>query len=190
LQEKPEQQELQLLAGFIKDNPCFVGEIGLDKISAKNDRNQLLIQESLFRQQLQLAKQFNKPVVLHVVRMHHRVFEILDEFDFSYKGFVHGYNGSVEMAKEYINRGLKVSIGPQLLKSDTNKLVEVVRQLELNQLLIESDHPANQKNSNSAKTPAILAVAQRVCQIKNVSFKQFKEESEENLTSLLEGFGF
>ena len=87
-----------------------IGEIGLDYYYDNSPRD---IQRECFKQQLELAKEVNLPVVIHSREASQETFDIIQEAqDLRLRGVMHCYSGSVEMAEEYINK-----LGFYILKS-------------------------------------------------------------------------
>ena len=73
-------------------HPSFVGvgECGLDKFAdAPID-----LQENIFRAQLLLAQQLNKPIIIHCVRLYTDVLRLIKETRFLQPAIFHGYNGN------------------------------------------------------------------------------------------------
>ncbi len=115
------------------ENAVAVGEIGLDeKYSIP-----LRIQEQTFRRMLELAKEYEKPVVVHSGRSYKRVMEILSHYDVNV--LMHWYSGDVETALEGVNRGYLFSFGPAALKySSYRALIDVI---PVENILTETDYP-------------------------------------------------
>ncbi|MBQ5878900.1 MAG: TatD family hydrolase, partial [Alistipes sp.] len=106
-----------------------VGEIGLDKASAVD----FSLQTALFQAQLRLAEQYEKPVVLHVVRAYEEVLKALDEVQLPAVIF-HGFIGSPELAERLIRRGFYLSFGERTFRS--SKTQEALRRVPLARLFI------------------------------------------------------
>lgn len=109
-----------------------VGEIGLDKASGVDFSLQMV----QFQAQLRLAEQYEKPVVLHVVRAYEEVLKALDEVQLPAVIF-HGFIGSPELAERLIQRGFYLSFGERTFRS--SKTLEALRSTPLEQLFIETD---------------------------------------------------
>ena len=135
-----------------------IGEIGLDyywvKESEKRD-----IQGTVLRQQLRLAQEVNLPVILHMRDENDAWFgaassdllEILSEWQATLlkashplaekPGVLHSYNGNLETAQKALALNFYIGItGPVTYKNAEEKR-EIVRQLPLERLLIETDSP-------------------------------------------------
>ena len=120
--------------------PCGFGELGLDL--RKQYQPHLALQKKALRDQWALVRQYQLPVVLHVVRAHHLIFELFQKDGGPpHGGIVHAFNGSIEQAKRYLKWGIVPSIGAQILNPKARKLRQLVKALEPTQWVIETDAP-------------------------------------------------
>lgn len=118
-----------------------LGELGLDfrpHIMRDSQDRQL----SVFEQQLELAQMAHKPVVLHLVQAHEAAIRVMDLFGLpTQKGMVHSFNGSWGKAQDFLKRGLFLSIGGPVCRSNNKSLQLAVQKIPLEYLLLESDCP-------------------------------------------------
>lgn len=117
--------------------PVAIGEFGLDVRVGGADA--AIQQEDAALAHLRVARETELPVVLHVVRRHGRMLELLDEVPA--RGFVHGFTGAPEVAEGYVERGLMVSFGPKVLDPRAKKARAAVAAVPLASLLVETDAP-------------------------------------------------
>lgn len=117
-----------------------LGECGLD-YSNKTPTASYDLQRYVFEKQLHMAKAHDKPLILHVVRAHGKALNLLKSVSSSWRGIVHGFNGSVEVARAYMDLGFSLSIGGALTRKGHNKLKDAVSHIPLDQLVVESDAP-------------------------------------------------
>ena len=106
-----ELEEIEVLL----QNPRVValGEIGLDYYWDDVPRNK---QKEVFIKQIQIAKKYNKPIVIHARDAYEDTYDILKQA--AHRGIMHCYSGSVEMAKRYIDIGFYISLaGPVTFKN-------------------------------------------------------------------------
>ncbi|MEI6286973.1 MAG: TatD family hydrolase [Bacillota bacterium] len=115
-----------------------IGEIGLDYHYDFSPRE---IQREVFIRQLQLARQVNKPIIIHNRESHADMLDILENHARGLRGVFHCYSGSVEMLKQLLDMGLYISVGGPVTFANAKKLLEVVKHIPLNRLLIETDCP-------------------------------------------------
>lgn len=125
-----------------------LGETGLDFRESvlnhedKNHYEAIAHQIEFFENQLQIAQNFKKPVILHIVRAHEKALEVLDLFgDKKLSGMVHAFNGSYETALQYIDRDYFISVGGAVTYEKNKKLRAAVQKLPQECLIIESDCP-------------------------------------------------
>ena len=115
-----------------------VGEIGMDLYWDKTYARQ---QEDSFRIQLEWAKSLDLPVVLHVRNAFEEAWHVLSKAqDGRLKGVFHCYSGSLEQSRRVLDLGFLFGIGGVLTFKNA-KLPEIVRQLPLESLLLETDAP-------------------------------------------------
>lgn len=81
------------------------------------------------------------PVIIHTREAVQDTFSILKEYKGRVRGVIHSYTGSVEMAREFIKLDYYISIsGPVTFKNARN-VVNMVRELDLNRIMVETDSP-------------------------------------------------
>jgi TatD DNase family protein len=130
------RDRLTHLAGHPK--LCALGEIGLDYYVESLDRPR---QQQLFEQQLQLAADFNLPVLLHVRRSHADTIAALKRFRLKRCGVVHAFAGSREEAREYIKLGYKLGLGGAATWPQALRMHRVIADLPLESVVLETDSP-------------------------------------------------
>ena len=150
--------ELEKLIIDNLDNTKFlaIGEIGLDYYYGKNSKEQ---QIDIFERQLRLAEKYNLPVVIHSREATLDTLNILKKYNV--KGVIHSFNGSLETALEYINMGFKLGVNG-IITFKNCKLKEVIKKLDLSNLVIETDAPyltpePYRNHRNEPKYIAIIA---------------------------------
>lgn len=177
-------QELEQLAK--NSRVVAIGEIGLDYHYEDNPSRE--VQKEVFQRQIQMASKLNLPIIVHNREAHGDTYGILEKyFDKESGGVMHSYSGSVEMAKKFIALGLYLSISGPVTFKNAKKNVEVVREIPLEYLLIETDSPyltpvpfRGKKNH-----PAMVQyVAQKIAEIKNISVEEVAEKTKENAKRL------
>ncbi len=189
---------------FVSDNSSEVCELGLDELSqwlpqamalgeAGLDFRPHIVKESeglqieIFENQIELAKAFHKPMVLHIVQAHEKALQIFDIWGApEKKGFLHGFNASYEVAKKYLDKGFLISIGGAITFEKNKKLQECVRRLPLEVVLIESDAPDQAPSGwvGLNDSTSIYNVAQAVAELKNLTSEKVLETSACNFKNL------
>lgn len=114
-----------------------VGEIGLDYFLKGLDREHQL---QLFAAQLKLAVKHQLPVILHARKAVDAVTQQLKLAGVS-RGIVHSFNGSLVQANRLIEMGFKLGFGGALTYPRATRLKELIRQLPLEALCLETDAP-------------------------------------------------
>jgi TatD DNase family protein len=115
-----------------------VGEIGLDFFIADARPEQ---QQALLEQQLQLAGQFDLPLLLHVRKAHDQMLKTLRRFRLPRGGIVHAFSGSEQQARIYIDLGFRLGFGGAISYSRATKLRHLAAILPLESLVLETDAP-------------------------------------------------
>lgn len=115
-----------------------VGEIGLDLY---RDNPQFDEQERLLEAQLKLAKRYDLPVILHSRRTHDKLAMHLKRHALARTGVVHGFSGSLQQAERFIQLGYKIGVGGTITYPRASKTRDVMAQLPLDALLLETDAP-------------------------------------------------
>ena len=114
-----------------------IGECGVDKRFLETlDR-----QWWLFDTQLQLAKTYRLPVVVHCVRLYDEVAKLLRVAQLPAGGIIHGFTGSVQQAQRFIALGFQIGIGGAITWPRNQKLRDVVAALPRDAIALESDAP-------------------------------------------------
>lgn len=119
-----------------KDKVVAIGEIGLDYRLPDTDS---IKQKAVFHPQLELAKKLNLPVVIHDCLADQDVIDALDKTPV--KAVIHRFFSKPVYAYEFIKRGVYLSIGPAITYDDAGELIEVVKNMPLDLLVLETDAP-------------------------------------------------
>jgi TatD DNase family protein len=129
---------LDELAGWIeRERPCAVGECGLDFHVEGLDPD---TQRRYFRRQLEIAKDFGLPVILHARRALDEVIAVLRAVGLS-AGVVHSFSGSLEQAQQLWKLGFCLGIGGPVTYERARRLRGIVAAMPLEFLLLETDSP-------------------------------------------------
>jgi TatD DNase family protein len=147
------------------------GEIGLDYYYEHSPRGD---QKRKFRDMLREARELDLPVIIHDRDAHEDTLKILsEEWSPDLGGVMHCFSGDPDMAKRVIEMGLSISIAGPVTFPKSESLREVVRQIPIEHLLIETDAPylAPQPVRGKRNEPAFVRhTAEMIAQIKGLSF--------------------
>lgn len=141
--EQHEPQHLSELEQILKTQQCIaVGEIGLDTFLKQHKHPEMFEkQKKYFSTQLELAQQFDLPVLLHIRKSHADVLAMLKQHQFKQGGVAHAFSGGVEEAKAFIKLGFKLGITGQITNPNAKKLHQVVHEVGAEHLVLETDCP-------------------------------------------------
>ncbi|MDM7859763.1 TatD family hydrolase [Alteromonas sp. ASW11-36] len=114
-----------------------VGECGLDTVIDVD----LQLQETIFARQLDLAKQHRYPLVLHARKSHHLIHQHLSAQRFAHGGVIHAFSGSVDVAKQYVDRNFVLGIGGTITYPRGYRTREAVKAVGLAHVVLETDSP-------------------------------------------------
>lgn len=134
-------ESLEKLAHYLATKPekvVAIGEIGLDLY---RDDPQFSRQQQFLDAQLQLAKRFDLPVILHSRRTHDKLAMHLKKQDLPRRGVVHGFAGSLQQAQRFIELGYCIGVGGTITYPRASKTRDVMARLPLSALLLETDAP-------------------------------------------------
>ena len=96
-------------------------------------------QKELFEKMLNLSKKHSLPVIVHSRKSMQDTFDILKKYGVA--GSMHCYQGSAEMASEFVKLGFYIGIGGPITYSNNKKAKKVVNKVDINHLLLETDSP-------------------------------------------------
>jgi len=160
-----------------------LGEIGLDYYYDLSPRE---TQRKAFDEQLDLAYELNKPVILHIRDAHGEATDMLTartKAGRMPKGVMHCYTGSWESAKQYLNMGLYISFSGAVTFKNAPKLSEVAVNLPLDRILVETDCPymAPVPMRGKRNEPAFVAhTAAKIAQLRGMDEEEFALAALEN----------
>lgn len=162
-----------------------IGEIGLDYYYDFSPRE---LQREWFAQQIDLAYSLGLPIIIHDREAHADVLDILKaKKDRIVGGVMHCYSGSWEMAKDFMDLGLYISLGGPVTFKNAKRPVEVAQKIPLDRLVIETDSPylAPTPHRGKRNNPAYVGlVAQKIAEIRGMSFEEIAEITLNNAKKL------
>ena len=164
-----------------------VGEIGLDygliegliqrdlDDSRKVDK---ATQQKVFIAQLELAKQYELPVILHHRKSHNDLIRFIKQTGFEFGGVIHAFSGSLQIAQQYIDMGFKLGVGGTITYPRAQKTRETIAQIPLEHLLLETDAPDMPiyGRQGARNSPEYLGeIADSLAELKRTSLKKSNE---------------
>ena len=176
------QQELMVVEHWLSQRKFVgIGEIGIDLYWDKTFFEQ---QQDAFRRQIQLAKKYNLPYIIHSRNSFNEVMEIVNEFNNdNIKAIFHCFGGNVQQAEQVVALGnFKLGIGGVVTFKNSG-LDKVVEAIDLKHLVLETDAPylAPAPHRGKRNEPDyLLLVAKRIAEIKNISIEEVAEVTTQN----------
>ncbi|ERI95284.1 hydrolase, TatD family [Clostridiales bacterium oral taxon 876 str. F0540] len=162
-----------------------IGEIGLDYYYEGNPSRE--IQKSVFRTQMELARELNLPVVIHDRDAHEDTLKILKEFP-EVKGVLHCFSGSVEFAKECLKLGYYIGFTGVVTFKNAKKIIEVAKEVPLDRMLVETDCPYMAPTPFRGKrnrSDYIKYIIEKLSEIKEVTEEEISKLTIENIRRML-----
>jgi len=162
-----------------------IGEIGLDYHYTKDN---ILEQKALFIKQINIAIQNNKPIVVHSRDAIQDTYDIIEKNNYD-KVYLHCFSGSLEMAKKFVKLGVYLGIGGVVTYNNASKLQEVVKGIELEHFLLETDSPyltpvPFRGKKNEPKN--VYFVANKIAELKNIDLEEVVKITNENAKRLFD----
>lgn len=173
----------QLRDWIERERPCAIGECGLDFFVGDLD---MQAQQDYFLGQLQLAREFDLPVIVHARKAVDAVIAAIRRIG-GLRGVVHSYSGSPEQAVQLHKQGFLLGLGGPLTHERAQRLHRLVRDMPLEQLLLETDAP-DQPDAGirgQRNEPARLAViARHVAALRGVAVEAVAQATADNARRL------
>ncbi len=127
------QQEMgHLRLSSQKGNVLAIGECGLDRACSTD----YSLQQEVFGAQVQWANQINKPIIVHCVRAHEDVLQLLKQAQNKVPVIFHGFNKSLALARKIVQQGHWLSFGKVL---EHERMQAVFAALPINNIFLETD---------------------------------------------------
>ena len=178
-----EDTDLEIIKALAaKPKVVAIGEAGLDFYRDLSPRD---VQRDCFRKQIKLAVGLRMPLVVHSRDADEDTMKILKE-EGAFTGcrvLLHCYSGSRESAKQYIKLGAMISIAGPITYNNAKKGIEVVEEIPIEYLLIETDAPYLTPEPFRGKPNKVQYVeytARKIAEIKKTSYEDVARITCEN----------
>ncbi len=190
LNEKFEPEKYREL--LQKEKVVAFGEIGLDYYRTEKPEDQKF-QKERFVQQLELAKELKKPLILHCRDGKSRstgpayrdMIEILNRGYAVNGGVVHSFMGTIDEAKQFLNLGFY--LGFNGIVTFARQYDEIVREISLDKILLETDAPflTPEPHRGKRNEPVyVIEVAKKIAELKRESYEKVVEQTTKNCRKL------
>jgi TatD DNase family protein len=166
------------------DSMVAVGEMGLDYFRNISDP---VIQKDVFRTQMEIAQELNKPIIFHNRDADQDMIKILKEFP-DVRGVAHCFSSNLETANAFLDLGYYISFSGNLTFKNSH-LPEVAKELPLDRILVETDSPYLSPVPHRGKPNEpgrTRFVAEKLAEIHGVSLELIAEKTTKNASSLFQ----
>ncbi|MEP3838346.1 MAG: TatD family hydrolase [Algibacter sp.] len=175
------EEELKHVEDMLASRKFYaVGEIGIDLYW---DKSTLGIQQKAFKYQIQLAKKYKLPIVIHCREAFNEIFEVLEsEKGDDLFGIFHCFTGTLEQAHQALSYNMKLGIGG-VATFKNGKIDQFLNQIPLEHIVLETDSPYlspvpyRGKRNESAY---IVRVLEKLSDIYNVSLDELAKITTQN----------
>lgn len=179
------EEELELIEFWLKKRKFYgIGEIGIDLYW---DKTFIKEQTEAFRKQIQLAKKYQLPVVIHVRDSFNEVYAVLEEEDGkNLSGVFHSFTGTLEQARLVTEMGFKLGING-IVTFKNSGLDQIVAKIDPSHILLETDAPyltpvpfRGKRNESSY----LIYVARKIAEIHQLSVAELARITTANAEKL------
>jgi len=184
-----DDESLQQLDDMVKLNRQYmvaIGETGIDGTIAEQQDN-LKKQQYFFDHQISLAQKYELPMIIHHRKSHPITLQMLKAKSLAYGGIIHGFSGSYQQAKAYLDAGLLLGIGGTITYERAKKTINTVKKLPLASLVLETDAPSMplQGHQGQPNSPLMTKVVfDALCLLRNEEPLEVAQQLEKNVDQL------
>ncbi|WP_100405922.1 TatD family hydrolase [Bacillus solitudinis] len=162
-----------------------LGEMGLDYHWDKSPKE---VQKEVFRKQIYLAKKINLPIIIHNRDADQDIVDILKaEGADQVGGIMHCFGGSLEIARMCLDLNFHISFGGPVTFKNAKRPKEVVKEIPLEKLLIETDcpylapHPFRGKRNEPAY---VKLIAEQIAELREMNYQELANQTRINAKKL------
>ena len=179
------KEELELVEYWLQKRTFYgIGEIGIDLYWETT-----YVEEQIFafRHQVNLAKKYKLPIVVHVRDSFDQVYDVLKDLnDDNLNGVFHSFTGTVDQAKSIVDLGFKIGVGG-IVTFKNSGLDKVIGQIDPKHLILETDSPyltpvpyRGKRNESSY----LIHIARKIAELHHTSVNEIAKVTAENATKL------
>ncbi|MCB0456537.1 MAG: TatD family hydrolase [Flavobacteriaceae bacterium] len=180
VKENYEEELAHVESEFQKRKFYAVGEIGIDLYW---DTSTLEIQKIAFKRQIQLAKKYSLPIVIHCRDAFDEIFDVLEtEKDSQLFGIFHCFTGTNEQALKAMSFNMKLGIGG-VVTFKNGKIDQFLHKIDLKHIVLETDSPylspvpyRGKRNESSY----LRLICKKVAEIYNISEEEVAKTTTQN----------
>lgn len=167
IEENYDLQLKKLNELIVNDNIIAIGECGLDKLT----HTEWSLQVTLFKHQINLAQQINKPIIIHCVKAYQEILDILKSQKISVPVIFHGFNKQTQLANSITKKGYYISLGHSIIRG---KQDELIKNVDLNKIFIETDD----------KSTNLIEIYSYFCSVRNIELIDFQKQIKNNFQNI------
>jgi len=175
IKEEEVEANLSFIRGHVEEG-LALGEIGLDyKIKAKKE-----LQWRVFEELVDIALEFNKPVIIHCRYSHRRAFEIVKEKKIE-KAVFHWYSGPLDLLDMILSKGYFISATPALVYSPPHQ--EAIKRAPIEKILLETDTPVSYQGREARPKDVQMSLGE-VVRVKKLDRSIVTEQTTANASNV------
>ena len=180
--EEKFENDLKLIEDELSSGEYYgIAETGIDLYWDKKFKNQQII---AFKKQIELAKEFNLPVIIHARESFDEIFTAMQKYKNSgIRGIFHAFTGTIDQAEFIINEfGFKLGIGG-IVTFKNSGLDKVVKEIKLNHIVLETDSPFLAPAPNRGRrneSSYLIYVAEKIAEINKINPIKVAEITSQN----------
>jgi TatD DNase family protein len=168
--EKEDNERMVMMEDALEfDHVIFVGESGLDKLAETTFEEQM----RAFKAQVFMAEEFQKPLIIHCIKAWNEVVEMHKKNKPTVPWIFHGYNGSLELTQQLLDKNFLFSFG-KILFNENAKAIESFKRLPVEKIFLETDEFDG----------TIEEIYTRAAGLKNISVEKLKQAVWENFNRI------
>jgi TatD DNase family protein len=177
-------EDIQVIESFISHPKCLaIGECGLDFF--REDTEEIRTRQTeFFKKQIELAIQYNKPLMIHCRNSYSETLEILESYKLQNSNLhahFHFFTESTEIAKKVLAQGWTLSFTGPITFANYDDLIQFVL---LDSIMVETDSPyASPKSRRGQRNDPrnVIEIGKKIAQIKGVSEEEVFQKIRENV---------
>ena len=171
IKEEKAETNLSFIRDHVKEGVAL-GEVGLDyRVKVKKD-----LQWEVFGKLLEIAHEYDKPVIIHCRYSHQRTFEMVKEKKIE-RAVFHWYSGPVDLLDRVLSAGYLISATPALAYSPPHQ--EAIKRAPIERILLETDTPVRYQGKE-ARPKDVLVPLEQVARLKNLNRSMVAEQTTAN----------
>ena len=128
-----------------------IGEVGLDKVHKETFEKQI----EVFEEMIRLSESYRKLMIIHCVRAYSEIIEMRKKMKATMPWVIHGFNSSVETMRQLLKYDIYISLG-EILYRNENQAVEILKNISLERLFLETDVSGRDIKDVYAKAAALM----------------------------------